>query len=102
VTHHFVTKCEGCQKVIVQCRCPDPNKTVRWGMCDACTAAEAERAAIRPWWYGTTEPELLLVELYRSLDDDGRAAVRDFDADLANRVETVIGRIAARRGPSDG
>ena len=36
---HFIEKCKECEKVISQCRCPDLNKTIRWGICKECSMA---------------------------------------------------------------
>ena len=33
---HFIEKCKHCGTVISQCRCPDPNKEVKWAICKAC------------------------------------------------------------------
>jgi len=33
---HFITKCSECGTTITQCRCPDPNKTVQYEICDSC------------------------------------------------------------------
>lgn len=41
ITHH-VTYCVSCKDVIDACRCPAPDKEVRWDMCTACKTAEAE------------------------------------------------------------
>lgn len=35
---HYIDKCRGCDKVMGQCRCPDNNKEIRWGICDECLA----------------------------------------------------------------
>ena len=43
-TPHYVVKCRECDRVITQCRCADPNKAVRWSICNKCAerlAAEA-------------------------------------------------------------
>lgn len=33
---HFVIKCKECGAVIAQCRCPDPNKPVKYEVCEKC------------------------------------------------------------------
>ena len=34
MSEHFIMKCRYCGKIIAQCRCPDPNKTVEYGVCN--------------------------------------------------------------------
>jgi hypothetical protein len=33
---HFIIRCQYCNRVISQCRCPDPNKSLTYGVCDTC------------------------------------------------------------------
>lgn len=33
---HFIRYCSKCDKVICQCRCPDPDKRKEYGICDDC------------------------------------------------------------------
>ena len=33
---HFMTKCSKCDAIITQCRCPDPNKTIKYEICSSC------------------------------------------------------------------
>ena len=33
---HFIEKCKECGITISQCRCPDPNKEVRYSVCTTC------------------------------------------------------------------
>lgn len=37
---HHITKCSKCQKIIEQCRCMDPGKTIYWVICDDCKKKE--------------------------------------------------------------
>ena len=34
---HFIKYCRGCECVITQCRCADPNKTITYGLCSNCS-----------------------------------------------------------------
>lgn len=43
MSDHFIEKCEKCEKVVSQCRCMSPNKTIRWTICDEC-----RRKTLRP------------------------------------------------------
>ena len=36
MTQHFIEKCQYCNAIVVQCRCPAIDKTVRWGICYSC------------------------------------------------------------------
>lgn len=36
MSQHFCVKCKNCQRIMAQCRCPDPNKTVTWDTCEDC------------------------------------------------------------------
>ena len=37
---HFIEVCKSCGDVISQCRCPDPNKEKRYGVCAKCAAQQ--------------------------------------------------------------
>ena len=37
--------CESCKKVIAQCRCPEGQHHVKFGLCDDCKAKEKPDAA---------------------------------------------------------
>lgn len=39
---HFRVVCPQCDRVIAQCRCMDPNKSVRLELCDECRPAMAD------------------------------------------------------------
>jgi hypothetical protein len=36
VARHFIEKCEHCDTVIAQCRCPAKDKVVKLSICDKC------------------------------------------------------------------
>lgn len=38
-------KCGSCGMVLEQCRCPSPDKEIRWGTCTACARKALEHAA---------------------------------------------------------
>jgi hypothetical protein len=40
--NHYIEKCKECQTVMGQCRCPDPNKEVRWTLCPECKVKLSE------------------------------------------------------------
>jgi hypothetical protein len=42
---HFIEKCEDCDTVLAQCRCPDKNKYVIWDLCATCKAVREKKAA---------------------------------------------------------
>lgn len=37
---HFIELCKICGDVISQCRCPDPRKEKRYGVCEKCAAQQ--------------------------------------------------------------
>jgi hypothetical protein len=37
MSEHFKEVCRGCGATITQCRCPDPNKEIRYGFCQTCS-----------------------------------------------------------------
>ena len=41
---HFIEVCKFCGDVITQCRCPDPNKEKRYGVCVNCAAQHVNAA----------------------------------------------------------
>lgn len=46
MSEHFIERCRHCSVVLGQCRCPSPNKTVRWSTCAECDAKHSERPAV--------------------------------------------------------
>ena len=44
---HFIEKCRECGTTISQCRCPDLNKTVKYGICAKCKETPPDRAMTR-------------------------------------------------------
>lgn len=44
---HYKKVCWSCGKVIEQCRCPDPNKTVISAQCDECRARDLTEANLQ-------------------------------------------------------
>lgn len=36
MTQHYIKKCHKCEAVISQCRCPAPDKIIKWGVCASC------------------------------------------------------------------
>lgn len=36
MAQHHITRCKNCNTIISQCRCMSPNKTVHYGICNAC------------------------------------------------------------------
>lgn len=53
---HAILKCEICSAVIAQCRCADPNKTVRLSRCDNCAKVEQAQASRRAHPTATIHP----------------------------------------------
>lgn len=37
MTNHFIIKCKECGDTIAQCRCPSPNKEVKYQVCKKCS-----------------------------------------------------------------
>lgn len=44
MSEHFIEKCKECGKVIIQCRCPDPNKKVILSTCEDCKSGKGNNA----------------------------------------------------------
>lgn len=44
---HFKELCKYCGTVISQCRCADPSKTVRYGVCASCKEKEKQGVSER-------------------------------------------------------
>ena len=40
--HHFIKKCSKCKTVIIQCRCPSPDKIIEWVDCGCKVVIETE------------------------------------------------------------
>lgn len=40
---HFLIKCDKCEKVIAQCRCPSKDKAVQYQTCDECNPEKVEK-----------------------------------------------------------
>lgn len=40
MSNHFIVKCKSCDGVVSQCRCPAPNKTIQYSICDKCKSME--------------------------------------------------------------
>ena len=52
--NHYIKKCKKCLDVISQCRCPDANKEIRWGICDVCAKETQQDEAARSIFMATT------------------------------------------------
>lgn len=81
ITHH-VTYCVSCKDVIDACRCPAPDKEVRWDMCTACKAAEAEGGVI------PVPDEDQLARIRNAVAEAVRVGVAEALRQLADELET--------------
>lgn len=75
VAGHFIMYCKSCNKVISQCRCPDPNKKKIYAICQDC-----EDKGVTMEKQEITAGEKLLVEHFRGMNGSFYTAF--FDAAL--------------------
>lgn len=71
---HYIELCTECGTVISQCRCPDPNKTKRYSVCDKCKTVEKLKGELNAG-------EKLFVEHMRGLN--GSFYTKLFEAAMA-------------------
>lgn len=36
MSEHYILKCKVCKDIIASCRCPHPNKTIKYDICTMC------------------------------------------------------------------
>src|SRR5690606_38696728 len=80
ITHH-VTYCVSCKDVIDACRCPAPDKEVRWDTCTACKAAEAEGGVV------PALDEDQLTRIRSAIEEAVRMGITQALRDLASELE---------------
>lgn len=48
MAEHFKEICSNCKAIIGQCRCPDPNKKIKYGICKDCLGNTGVNAQQKP------------------------------------------------------